>query len=46
MASADVPVATALEWGLYPFVVGDAIKLFLAAGLLPLAWRVARRDRA
>jgi biotin transport system substrate-specific component len=33
----------ALELGLYPFVVGDTIKLFLAAGALPAAWRLARR---
>ncbi len=30
--------ATALEWGLYPFLIGDAIKIALAAGLLPSAW--------
>ena len=33
----------ALELGLYPFVVGDTIKLLLAAGILPGAWRLARR---
>jgi biotin transport system substrate-specific component len=33
----------ALELGLYPFVLGDTIKLFLAAGALPAAWRLARR---
>jgi biotin transporter BioY len=26
--------------GLAPFVVGDALKLFVAAGALPAAWRV------
>jgi biotin transport system substrate-specific component len=46
MVSLDVPFSKALEWGLYPFVVGDAIKLFLAAGLLPLAWKLTRRDQA
>lgn len=30
--------ATALSWGLYPFLIGDAIKIALAAGLLPAAW--------
>jgi biotin transport system substrate-specific component len=30
--------ATALRWGLYPFLIGDAIKIALAAGLLPTAW--------
>jgi biotin transport system substrate-specific component len=35
----------ALELGLYPFVVGDTIKLLLAAGALPAAWRLARLGR-
>ncbi|HEX6207797.1 MAG TPA: biotin transporter BioY [Actinomycetota bacterium] len=26
--------------GLYPFIVGDVLKLLLAAGALPLAWRL------
>jgi len=34
-----------LEWGLYPFVPGDVVKLYLAAALLPAAWRVVPRDR-
>jgi biotin transport system substrate-specific component len=33
----------ALELGLYPFVVGDTIKLLLAAAALPVAWRFTRR---
>jgi biotin transport system substrate-specific component len=32
-----------LELGLYPFVVGDLLKLYLAALFLPMAWRI--RDR-
>ena len=32
-----------LELGLYPFVPGDLLKLYLAAGLLPTAWKFARR---
>ena len=39
-AAVDVPATKALEFGLYPFIVGDAIKLFVAAGALPLAWRL------
>ena len=31
----------AFELGLYPFVVGDALKLLLAAIALPAAWRLA-----
>jgi biotin transport system substrate-specific component len=29
-----------LEYGLYPFVPGDVFKLYLAAALLPGAWKV------
>jgi biotin transport system substrate-specific component len=29
-----------LEAGLYPFVVGDLLKLYLAGALLPAAWRL------
>jgi biotin transport system substrate-specific component len=32
-----------LQAGLYPFVIGDTLKLLLAAGLLPAAWRLARK---
>jgi biotin transport system substrate-specific component len=42
MAALDVPLERALELGLYPFVVGDTLKLLLAAGLLPTAWRLTR----
>jgi biotin transport system substrate-specific component len=39
-----------LEAGLYPFLIGGAIKAAIAGGLLPLAWLgadrlVARRAR-
>lgn len=34
-----------LEWGLTPFLVGDAMKLALAALLLPLAWKLVGRAR-
>ena len=36
-------VGETLSAGLYPFVIGDIIKLLLAAGLLPAAWRLVRR---
>ncbi len=29
-----------LALGLYPFIAGDALKLLVAAGLLPAIWRV------
>ena len=38
----DKPI---LEWGLTPFLVGDAVKLLLAAAVLPLAWKAVRRWR-
>ena len=43
MASLNVPLSVALEFGLWPFVIGDALKVMLAAGMLPLTWRVVRR---
>lgn len=43
-AAVDVPVTKALELGLYPFVVGDTIKLLIAAGALPAAWRLLGND--
>jgi biotin transport system substrate-specific component len=45
MVAIDVPVLEALELGLYPFVVGDILKLLIAAGLLPVAWRFVGRGR-
>ncbi|MGP6085375.1 biotin transporter BioY [Antarctobacter jejuensis] len=38
----DKPI---LEWGLTPFLVGDAVKLALAAVILPLAWKLVGRAR-
>jgi biotin transport system substrate-specific component len=37
--------ATTLEYGLYPFVPGDLLKLYLAGALLPGAWRLVSRLR-
>ena len=37
----DVSLAKAIDLGARPFVGGDLIKLALAAGLLPAAWRLA-----
>jgi biotin transport system substrate-specific component len=39
--SVDISSLETLELGLYPFVIGDALKLLIAAGLLPAAWRLA-----
>ncbi len=39
----DKPV---LAWGLTPFLLGDALKLALAAGLLPVVWKwLSRHNR-
>ncbi|MEM6758205.1 MAG: biotin transporter BioY [Pseudomonadota bacterium] len=38
----DKPI---LEWGLTPFLLGDAIKLALAACVLPAAWKLVGRAR-
>ncbi len=40
-----VTLETALSFGLYPFIIGDTLKLLFAAGLLPLAWRALDRFR-
>lgn len=36
-----VSVADAVGLGLTPFLIGDGLKVLLAAGLLPAAWRLA-----
>lgn len=36
----DKPI---LEWGMYPFLLGDGLKLLLAAATLPLVWRFLKR---
>jgi biotin transport system substrate-specific component len=41
-AKLDTGVEDTLEAGLYPFVVGDLFKLYLAGALLPGAWRLVR----
>lgn len=38
----DKPI---LEWGLTPFLVGDALKLALAAVLLPTLWKLVGKAR-
>jgi biotin transport system substrate-specific component len=45
MAALDLPLQKGLEFGLYPFVVGDTLKLLVAAGLMPAAWAVLKRWR-
>jgi biotin transport system substrate-specific component len=41
----DAGLETTLEQGLYPFVVGDLLKLYLAGALLPTAWKLVDRAK-
>lgn len=43
--SLDIPLKTTLEFGLYPFVIGDVAKILIAAGALPAAWKLHGRGR-
>ena len=42
---ASLDLEGTLEAGLYPFVVGDLLKLYLAGMLLPAAWKLVSRLR-
>ena len=42
---ANLGLEDTLEAGLYPFVVGDLLKLYLAGALLPVAWRLVKGFR-
>jgi biotin transport system substrate-specific component len=44
MAATGFDLGTALDKGVIPFLLGDVIKLALAAGLFPLAWWVVGRS--
>ena len=35
-------VAEGVEKGMAPFLIGDTVKILLAAGLMPTAWKLAR----
>ena len=43
MAFLGVDLATGLELGVFPFLVGDAIKALAAAFFLPTAWKLVNR---
>src|SRR6185436_13838593 len=43
MAALGVDFAKALDFGFYPFLVGDVIKIALAAALLPAGWWLVKR---
>jgi biotin transport system substrate-specific component len=38
-----ISLSQALIFGMYPFLIGDAIKIVIAAALLPAGWLVARK---
>lgn len=38
----DKPI---LEWGLYPFILGDLTKLALAAAIMPMTWKLLGRAK-
>ena len=44
MAATGMDFQTAIALGVTPFLLGDAIKLALAAGLFPIAWWVVGRS--
>ena len=44
--AAFVPRNQLLQAGLYPFVVGDIVKMLAAAGLLPALWKLLERTGA
>jgi biotin transport system substrate-specific component len=46
MLLADLPLSTALAKGVVPFLIGDVIKILLAAGLLPGTWKLINSRRS
>jgi biotin transport system substrate-specific component len=45
MASLGADIGEGLQLGVVPFLLGDALKIALAAGLLPAAWHLAGNRR-
>ena len=41
-AAADISLSAAVAAGLTPFLIGDAVKVVLAMGLLPTAWKLLK----
>ena len=46
LLGAYIGAAKAVQFGLMPFLLGDTLKLLLAAAALPLAWKLVGRPRA
>ena len=38
--------ATAFATGVKPFIIGDIVKILLAAGALPIGWKLLKRNQA
>jgi biotin transport system substrate-specific component len=45
-ASANLEIGVAIEKGVAPFLLGDAIKLALAAAVFPSAWWYVNHGRS
>ena len=43
IAVTGMDLGGALAAGVTPFLIGDALKIAVAAGLLPAAWKLSRR---
>jgi biotin transport system substrate-specific component len=43
MATAGLGLVDGVMQGIVPFLLGDAVKILVAAGLLPAAWWALRR---
>ena len=44
-ASLGLTLSQTLEAGLYPFIVGGIVNTLLAAGIIPLAWKLTARRK-
>ena len=40
MSTLSWDLATGVEKGMAPFIIGDTIKILLAAGVMPAAWKL------
>ncbi|SDG92136.1 biotin transport system substrate-specific component [Sinosporangium album] len=43
MVATGMDFGTAIDKGVVPFLLADGLKILLAAGILPLAWKLTRR---
>ena len=43
MKDETLKLSQVLQWGLYPFIVGDLMKLYLAFLTLPIAWTLVEK---